>query len=153
MKGVKSFPKKVFLFLRMNAESNKCCNFEATIFLNTFMPMKTNAKIESVSNRSSEKFEVDEIFLKISEQIKSEIEGRTLDEAIDYLVGKVDPKMLFRKRLKTVWYSIGTMNRIIDAGNADKMIKISEALQVRGIEMLGEAVAARPEGKAILVRE
>lgn len=151
MKGVKSFPKKVFLFLRMNAESNKCCNFEATIFLNTFMPMKTNAKIESVSNRSSEKFEVDEIFLKISEQIKSEIEGRTLDEAIDYLVGKVDPKMLFRKRLKTVWYSIGTMNRIIDAGNADKMIKISEALQVHGIEMLGEAVAARPEVKAILI--
>lgn len=108
-------------------------------------------ELECKNNKSLEKFEVNENFLKISEQIKKEMQGKTLDEAIEFLVGKVDASDFYSKRLRTVCYSIGMMNRIIDEGDADKMVKISEALQVRGIEVLGESIAARPKVKAVLI--
>lgn len=102
-------------------------------------------------SRSSELFEADVTFLQIYERIKPELSDETLDKAIKTLADKVDSRVLFGKRLKTVAYSIGTMNRIVSEGNAEKMVKVSEALQVRGIEMLGEAVAARPDVKAVLI--
>lgn len=113
--------------------------------------MSTSTKIGYKGNKSSEKFEVNGAFLKISEQIKSELEGKTLDEAIEYLVSRVKGKYLFSKRLKTVCLSIGMMNRAIDNGEADKMVKMAEALQARGIELIGNAVAARPQVKAVLI--
>ncbi|MBR1666713.1 MAG: nucleoside kinase [Bacteroidaceae bacterium] len=113
--------------------------------------MNAPAPLEIRNNRSSEKFEVNGAFLKLTEQLKSEIEGKTLEEAIAYLVEKVKGKYLFSKRLKTVCYSIGMMNRIIDNGGAAKMVKISEALQVRGIELIANAIAARPQVKAVLI--
>ena len=102
-------------------------------------------------NKSSEKFEADVTFLQIYEQIKSEGKGKTLDELIESLVNRVDPNLLFRHQLKTISYSIGMMNRIIKEGHTEKMVKVSEALQTHGIEMLGEAVAARPQVKAVLI--
>lgn len=113
--------------------------------------MSTSVAIGYNANRSSEKFEVNGAFLKVSEQIKSEIQRKPLDEAIEYLVSRVKGKYLFSKRLKTVCYSIGMMNRVIDQGDAEKMVKVAEALQVRGIELIGNAIAARPHVKAVLI--
>ncbi|MBQ0047899.1 MAG: hypothetical protein KBT33_10435 [Prevotellaceae bacterium] len=102
------------------------------------------------NNKSSEKFEVNEAFLQISDQIKHEIAGKTLDEAINYFANKIERKFLFSKRLKTVSYSIGMMNRIIDDGHSDAMVKISEALQVRSIEVLGDEIA-ECKAKVVLI--
>lgn len=102
-------------------------------------------------NRSTEKFEVNGAFLKVMTQIQTELEGKTLDEAIQFLVSRVKGKYLFTKRLKTVCLSIGMMNRIIDRGEAPQLVKASEALQVRGIELIAKAVAARPQVKAVLI--
>ena len=104
-----------------------------------------------INNRSSEEFEVNGAFMKISKQIKSEIAGKTLDEAIQLLVSKVDGKNLFTKRLKVVCHSIGTMNRIIDEGDAEKLVKISEALMGRGIELVGRAISERPAVRVVLI--
>ena len=43
-------------------------------------------ELECKNNKSLEKFEVNENFLKISEQIKKEMQGKTLDEAIEFLL-------------------------------------------------------------------
>lgn len=107
--------------------------------------------MENKANRSSEKFEADVTFLEIYERVRSEFADRSLDETIEALVSKIDSRQLFHKRLKTVSYSIGTMNRIIDAGYAEHLVKISEALQVHGVGMLGEAIAARADVKAVLI--
>ena len=117
----------------------------------TTPPMGTSMPPVVLNNRSSEKFEVNGAFLKIVEQMKSEMEGKTLEETIDYLVSRVRGKYLFSHRLKTVCYSIGMMNRIIDQGGAYKLVRISEALQNRGIELIGKAVADRPQVKAVLI--
>ena len=113
--------------------------------------MSTLTEFGYKGNKSSEKFEVNGAFLKIQDQIKSEIEGKTLDEAIDFLVRRVKSKYVFTKRLKTVCASIGMMNRMIDNGDAERVVKICEALQVRGIELIGNAVAARPQVKTVLI--
>ncbi|MDE5738695.1 MAG: hypothetical protein K2H92_00045, partial [Bacteroidaceae bacterium] len=76
--------------------------------------METITPCERKSNKSSEKFEVNGAFLKISEQIKAGFEGKTLDEAIQYQVSRVRGRHLFSHRLKTVFLSIGMMNRVID---------------------------------------
>lgn len=102
-------------------------------------------------SRSTELFEANANFLNIFKQIETETSGKELDEIIDLLVSKIDDDDFFSKRLKTVSYSIGTMNRIIDEGDAEKMVKIWDALQVRGIEKIGEVVAARPNVKAVLI--
>ena len=103
------------------------------------------------TNRSLEKFEVNGAFLKVMEQLKEGLQGKTLDEAIEYLISRVKGKYLFTKRLKTVSLSIGMMNRAIDRGDAYQMVQVSEALQVRGIELIAEAVARREGVKAILI--
>ena len=113
--------------------------------------MNTVEPTGHIDNRSSELFEANANFLNIFKQIKSETTDKNIDEIIAHLISKIDDKDLFSKRLKTVSYSIGTMNRIIDEGDAEKMVKIWDALQVHGIEKIGEAVAARPNVKAILI--
>ena len=133
------------------ALSNKCRNFGTIIFLHFTITMKTNAQIDYKSNKSSEKFEVDETFLRISKQIKSELRAKALDDVIESFVSEVGKELLSRQRLKTVWYSIGKMNRIIDEGNADKMVKLAEALQTRGIELIGNEVLSRSDVKAVLI--
>lgn len=102
-------------------------------------------------NRSTELFEANSTFLNIFRQIKSETNGKELDEIIDRLIEKLDGDDFFSKRLKTVSYSIGTMNRIIDEGDTEKMVKIWDAIQVCGIEKIGEAIASRPHVKAVLI--
>lgn len=102
-------------------------------------------------SRSSELFEANANFLNIFKQIKSETNDQDLDKVIEHLIGLIDDEDFFSKRLKTVSYSIGTMNRIINDGDAEKMVKIWDALQVRGIEKIGETIAARPNVKAVLI--
>lgn len=113
--------------------------------------METITPCECKSNKSSEKFEVNGAFLKISEQIKAGFEGKTLDEAIQYQVSRVRGRHLFSHRLKTVFLSIGMMNRVIDTGEAEKMVKMAEALQTRGIQLIGKAVSQRPKVRAVLI--
>ena len=113
--------------------------------------METIIQYGCKSNKSSEKFEVNGAFLKISEQIKAEFAGKTLDETIQFLVSRIKGRYLFSHRLKTVFLSIGMMNRAIDNGESEKMVKMAEALQLRGIQLIGEAVAQRPKVKAILI--
>lgn len=113
--------------------------------------MITTMQLNFNGNRSSEKFEVNGAYLKIAQQIREEVKEKTLEEAIQYLVGKVEGKSLFSKRLKTVSYSIGQMNRIIDAGECQAMVKIGEALQERGIELIAEAVDSRPLVRAVFI--
>lgn len=115
------------------------------------MPMDTSTPYGCKSNKSSEKFEVNGAFLKILEQIKAEFAGKTLDEVIQYLVGRIRGRYLFSHRLKTVFLSIGMMNRAIDNGESEKMVKMAEALQSRGIQLIGDAVAQRPKVRAILI--
>ncbi len=103
------------------------------------------------TNRSSEKFEVNGAYLKIREQLKQAVEGKTLDETIQYLVSRVKGKYLFTKRLKTVCVSIGMMNAAIDRGESEKIVKISEALQLKGFELIADAIARREGVKAILI--
>lgn len=110
------------------------------------------AQISYNGNRSTEKFEVNGAYMKISRQLRNDLEkGKPLDETIRRLVSKINGKGLFSKRLKTVCYSIGTMNRIVDNGDAHKMVSIAEALQQHGIELISRAIAARPQIKAVLI--
>ena len=103
------------------------------------------------THRSSEKFEVNGAYLKIRAQLQQAVEGKTLDETIQYLVSRVKGKYLFTKRLKTVCVSIGMMNAAIDRGESEKIVKISEALQLKGFELIADAIARREGVKAILI--
>lgn len=103
------------------------------------------------SNKSSEKFEVNTAFLHISEQIKSEIGGKTLETAVNSLVDKVKEVELFSDRLKCVEHSIGTMNNFIDLGASEKMVDIAERLQEVAIDRLGEMIHQRSGVKVILI--
>lgn len=103
------------------------------------------------SNKSSEKFEVNTAFLHISEQIKSEIGGKTLETAVNSLVDKVKEVELFSDRLKCVEHSIGTMNHFIDLGASEKMVDIAERLQEVAIDRLGEMIHQRSGVKVILI--
>lgn len=113
--------------------------------------MDTLTTKEIRNNRSTEKFEVNGAFIKLSQQLRPMLEGMSLDEAIQYLIGRVKGKYLFSKRLKTVCLSIGMMNRVIDQGEAYRMVKVSEALQVRGIELIARAIDSRDGVKAVLI--
>lgn len=113
--------------------------------------MSTPTTFTIRNNRSTEKFEVNGAFLKIAEQLKKELGDKPIDEVIDYLVTRVKGKYLFTKRLKVVCYSIGMMNRVIDEGRAYRMVKMAEALQWRGFELIGNAIAARPHVKTVLI--
>ena len=113
--------------------------------------MSTPTTFAIRNNRSTEKFEVNAAFLKITEQLHRELGDKPIDEVIAYLVTRVKGKYLFTKRLKAVCYSIGMMNRIIDEGKAYRMVKMAEALQWRGFELIGKAIAARPQVKAVLI--
>ena len=119
--------------------------------LKTIILMSTPTTFAIRNNRSTEKFEVNAAFLKITEQLHRELGDKPIDEVIAYLVTRVKGKYLFTKRLKAVCYSIGMMNRIIDEGKAYRMVKMAEALQWRGFELIGKAIAARPQVKAVLI--
>ena len=108
-------------------------------------------EIEFLNNRSLEAFEVHEAFMQIAQQVRTESVCEMFDKTVNDLVCKMEPSMLFGKKLKTVTYSIGKMNEIIDRGDAYKMVKIAECLQVQGINMLGKHVAEHPNLKAVLI--
>lgn len=113
--------------------------------------MNSSTQIECKNNKSSEKFEVNDAFLQITEQIKADLMGKTIEDAIIYLVEKIDSDHLFSNRLKIVHQSIGMTNRIIDAGKADIMVQIAEALQVRSVELIAQNVVADSSKKVVLI--
>lgn len=108
-------------------------------------------KIEYMSNRSLELFEVNEGFMQIAKQLPSDMQREMLDKVITDLTNEIDPAQLFSNRLKTVCMSIGAMNKVVDRGDAYKMVKLAEVLQTHGIEMLGKHVADTPNIKAVLI--
>lgn len=103
------------------------------------------------NNKSSEKFEVNEAFLSISEQIKSEMSGKSLEETVNFLVDRVKPEDVLSDRLKCIELSIGMMNRAIERGESQSMIAISEGLKDRAIELLAQQIDARGNVKVVLI--
>lgn len=103
------------------------------------------------TNVSREQFEANETFWQVMEQVQAEVGDKPLGEVIQYILNKADISNLFSHRLKTVSYSIGMMNRIVDAGQAPQMVKVSEALQVLAIGALGTIISVRPGVKAVLI--
>lgn len=108
-------------------------------------------KIEYVDNRSLELFEVNEVFMQLAKQLPAEMKKEMLDKVINDLADDIDPRQLFSNRLKTVCMSIGAMNKVVDRGDAYKMVKLAEVLQTHGIDMLGKHVADTPSIKAVLI--
>lgn len=111
----------------------------------------SSAQIECKSNKSSEKFEVNEAFLHISDQIKTEISGKTLEETVNYIISKLNADSLLSKKLPCLKYSIGTINKLIAAGGSEKMISVSEHLQEKAIEVYAEKIVQRSGVKVVLI--
>ncbi len=103
------------------------------------------------NNKSSEKFEVNEVFLNISDQIKTEIKGKSLEEAVNYIISKLDTNVLMAHKLPCLPRSIGTMNRIVENGGAEKMISISEHIQDKAIEVFAQKIVDRQDVKVVLI--
>ena len=103
------------------------------------------------SNKSSEKFEVSDIFLRISEQINSDDHPKTYEETINYLVSRLELSDICGDHLKVFDISADYMNGIIDFGGADVMVKICEALKEAVISSVAEEVAVRQCVRTVLI--
>ena len=103
------------------------------------------------NTKSSEIFEVNEVFLNISEQIISEIQKKTLNEAINILVGTLKLNDLCSDKLKVTDLSPDYFNGIVDFGGAQKLIHVSEALKEAGISSIAEDVANRGKVRIVLI--
>ena len=111
----------------------------------------SSAQIVCKSNKSSEKFEVNEVFLHISEQIKEEIGGKTLEDTVNYIISKLNSDDLTAKRLPCLKYSIGMINRFIDSGKSEKLISIAEHLQEKAIQVYADMIVKRGNVKVVLI--
>lgn len=103
------------------------------------------------NTKSSEIFEVNEAFLRISEQIKSELRQKTYEHAINYLVGELGYNDLCSKRLKTVNMSYDYINGVVDFGRAPILVDICEALKEASISSIAEEIADREDVKVVLI--
>ena len=108
-------------------------------------------QINCKNNKSSEKFEVNEAFLQISSQIKSELRQKPYNEGINYLVGKLGFNELFSNRLKTVNLSSEYINGVVDFGQAPLLVMICEKLKEAAISTIAEEVAVRDDIKIVLI--
>lgn len=114
--------------------------------------MNTSSQlIECKSNKSSEKFEVNEVFLHISEQIKAEKSGKTLEETVNFIISKLDANDFMSKKLPCLKYSIGMINRFIEADLSEKLISISEHMQERAIAVFADKIVKRDKVKVVLI--
>lgn len=103
------------------------------------------------SNKSSEKFEVSDLFLRISEQINSDERPKTYEETINYLVSSLHLSDICGDHLKVFDISADYMNGVIDFGGADVMVKICEALKEAVISSVAEEVAVRQNVRSVLI--
>lgn len=114
---------------------------------NLLVMLQTDCK----NTKSSEKFEVNQAFLQISEQIKSDLRKKTIEEAINYLVGKFCLNDLCSKRLKTVNISSDYINGVVDFGMAPVLVSICERLKEAAISSIAEEIASRSDVRIILI--
>lgn len=103
------------------------------------------------NTKSSEQFEVNQVFLQISEQIKSELRKKSFEEAINYLVGKLELNDLCSDKLKTVNVSSDYINGVVDFGQAPVLVSICEKLKEAAISSIAEEVAVRDDIKVVLI--
>lgn len=113
--------------------------------------MSSSALIECKNNKSSEKFEVNEPFLRVSERIISELKGKKLEEAINLLVGRLKFNDLCSHRLKVAGVFPDYFNGIIDFGGTDTLVRVSEALKEASISSVAEEIANRQSVKIVLI--
>jgi len=113
--------------------------------------MSSSSLIECKNNKSSENFEVNEPFLRISEQIIAEMQSKTLEEAINLLVGKLNYNDLCSHRLKVLGLSPDYFNGIIDFGGANTLVKLAEALKEASISSIAEEIANRSNVRIVLI--
>lgn len=103
------------------------------------------------NTKSSEKFEVNQAFLHISEQIKSDLRQKTHEESINYLVGKLGLNDLCSQRLKTVNLSSDYINGVVDFGQAHVLVNLTERLKEATISSVAEEIADRESVKVVLI--
>lgn len=108
-------------------------------------------QIDCKNTKSSEKFEVNQAFLHISEQIKSDLRKKTYDEAINFLVGKLGYNDLCSKKLKTEKFSSDYINGVVDFGRAPVLVDICEKLKEATVSSIAEEIAARESVKVVLI--
>lgn len=103
------------------------------------------------NTKSSEIFEVNETFLHISEQINSENAPKSIPEAINYLVSKLQLNDLCSQKLKVLPLSPDYLNGAVDFGGAPTIVRIAEALKEATISSIAEEVAARHGVRVVLI--
>jgi len=103
------------------------------------------------NTKSSEQFEVNQAFLQISEQIKSDLRQKSFEEAINYLVGKLELNDLCSHRLKTVNLSYDYINGVVDFGQAPVLVSICEKLKEAAISSIAEEVALDDDIQVVLI--
>lgn len=108
-------------------------------------------QIECKNTKSSEKFEVNEAFLHISEQIKSELRQKSYEDAINFLVGRLGYNDLCSKKLKTENFSSDYINGVVDFERAPVLVDICERLKEATISSIAEDVAAHEGVRIVLI--
>ncbi len=103
------------------------------------------------NTKSSEKFEVSETFLRITEQINPDDAPKTISEAINFLVSQLQINSIFTPKLKVFDLSADYMNGVIDFGGGSTMVRISEALKEAAISTIAEEIAVRQKVRAVLI--
>lgn len=102
-------------------------------------------------NKSSEKFELNKTFLQISSEITLENTPKTIEEAINGLIARVDVGKICKGRINVLNISNDYINGVIDFGQADKLVKLNEALKEACISAIAEEVAARTGVRIVLI--
>ncbi len=103
------------------------------------------------NTKSSEKFEVSEAFLRITEQINPDEAPKTVSEAINFLVSQLDVTSIRSKRLKVFDISADYMNGVIDFGGGSIMVKVCEALKEAAISSIAEEIAFRQNIRVVMI--
>ena len=108
-------------------------------------------KIRCKNTKSSEIFEINRAFLRVSEKINYETRPKTIPELINFLVSELHLNRLNQKKLRVFECSSDYINGAIDFGGAPIMVKINEALKEAGISTIAEEIALRPQVRVVLI--
>lgn len=100
---------------------------------------------------SSERFELSEALLQISEQIDYDKRPKTIPEVINLLVSHLQMNDLCGERLKVFDLSADYINGAVDFGGAQFLVQISEALKEAAISSIAEEVALRSAVRIVLI--
>lgn len=100
---------------------------------------------------SSERFELSEALLHISEQIDYDERPKTIPELINLLVSHLQMNDLCGERLKVFDLSADYINGAVDFGGAQFLVQISEALKEAAISSIAEEIALRSAVRVVLI--